>query len=107
MRPAHANLSVVALRRPQTGCWMAFVAKVLLFGSISEVLHYNSSSCCLSIFLNKCLGIPTVSYLDDFGPFIPTELSQAALETFAGPLSELASGLNDDKSGLVPELKFL
>ena len=35
--PDHANLTVVALRHPQTGRRMAFVPKVLLFGSISAV----------------------------------------------------------------------
>ena len=37
--PPHANLTVVALRNPQNGRWMAFVPKVLLLGSISAVLH--------------------------------------------------------------------
>ena len=51
--PAHANLTVVAPRRPQSGLWMAFVPKVLLFGSISAVLHYNCFSRCLAILVNK------------------------------------------------------
>ena len=48
-----------------------------------------------------------VSYFDDFGSFIPRELAQAALDTFSGFLDELASGLNDAKSGRCSELKFL
>ena len=105
--PARANLTVVALRHPQTGLWMAFVPKVLLFGSISAVLHYNCFSRCLAILMNKCFGAPMVSYFDDFGSFIPKELAQAALDTFSGCLAELKSDLNNDKSDLCSELKFL
>ena len=48
-----------------------------------------------------------VSYFDDFGSSIPRELAQAALDAFSGFPAEKASGLNDDKSGLWSELKFL
>ena len=48
-----------------------------------------------------------VSYFEDFGSFIPKELAQEALDTFSGFLAELASDLNDDKSDLGSELKFV
>ena len=105
--PTHANLTVVALRHPVTNRWMAFVPKVLLFGSISAVLHYNCFSRCLAVLMNRCFGIPMVSYFDDFGSFIPRELAQAALDTFSGSLAILGSDLNNDKSGLGSELNFL
>ena len=48
-----------------------------------------------------------VNYFDDFGSFIPEELAAAALETFSGSLADLRSDLNNDKSALGRELKFL
>ena len=37
----YANLTLVALRRPTSEKWFAFVPKVLLFGAVSSVIHYN------------------------------------------------------------------
>ena len=83
------------------------VLRFFLFGPIPAVLHYNCFARCLAILVNRRLGIPTVAYFDDFGPFIPTEIAQEALTTFSGFLTELASELNDRKSDLRAELKFL
>ena len=44
--PQYANLTIVALRNPSTGLRMGFAPKVLLFGVVSAVLHYNCFSRC-------------------------------------------------------------
>ena len=53
MRPEHANLATVSLRYPATTPWIAFHPNALLFGSKSEVLHYNFIDRLLSALFNS------------------------------------------------------
>ena len=69
--PQYANLTIVALRNPSTGLWMGFIPKVLLFGAVSAVIHYNCFSRRLAVIINRMLGIPMISYFDDYGPYPP------------------------------------
>ena len=60
--PAQANLSVISLLRPETGQWVDFVPKAILFGSVSASLHYNCFSRCLDFLINRRLGAPVLRY---------------------------------------------
>ena len=105
--PKFANLTVVALRNPSSGRWMGFVPKVLLFGAVSAVLHYNCFSRALAVVINRFFGIPLVNYYDDFGAFRPSSLAKKALITFTLATNILGSDLNEDKSECGIKLKFL
>ena len=72
--PSYANLSVVALRNPKSVKLMGFAPRVLLFGAVQAVLHYNCFPRCLAVLVNRCLGIPLVNYYDDFGAFCPASI---------------------------------
>ena len=85
--PQYANLTIVALRNPDTGLWMGFIPKVLLFGEVSAVIHYNCFPRCLAVLINEMLGIPMLSYFGDYGDFPTETVSREALSTF-----DLASG---------------
>ena len=86
---------------------MAFVPKVLLFGSISAALRYNCFSRCVAILINRRLGIPAVSYFYDSVSYIHTEPAQDALDTSPAFLANRDSARNDRKSDLRAELEFL
>ena len=82
MAPEHQRPAMVAPRDPLTSAWVAFRPKALLFGSTSAVLHYNCFSRLLSVMANRIFGIPIIGYFDDFGPLVPEESADLALETF-------------------------
>ena len=86
---------------------MAFVPKVLLFGSISAVLHYNCFSRCLAVLVNKCLGIPLVNYYDDFGAYCPASILFEASSSFSKFSNSLGALLNDEKTKFGETIKFL
>ena len=105
--PYYANLSAVALRNPKSGKWMGFVPKVLLFGAVSAVLHYNCSSLCLAVLINRCLGLPLVSYYDDFGSFRPASILAEDSAYFSKFSDTLGALLSDDKTKFGETVKFL
>ena len=65
--PRYANLTVVALRNPSSGKRMASIPKVLLFGGVSAVIHYNFFPRALAVLMNKYFGNPLVNYLTTSG----------------------------------------
>ena len=77
--PEYANLTAVCLRNPDTGEWCAFIPKVLLFGAVSSVIHYNCFIRLLAVLMNRILGIPILNYFDDFGSLSPEPLGAKAL----------------------------
>ena len=105
--PRFANLTVVALREPSSGRWMGFVPKVLLFGAVSAVLHYNSFSRALAVLVNRYLGIPLCNYYDDFGAYTPSIIKEQSLRAFESFSETLGANLNPDKSKAKDSLKFL
>ena len=105
--PKFANLTVVALRDPSSGRWMGFIPKVLLFGAVSAVLHYNSFSRALGVLVNRYLGIPLCTYYDDFGAYSPSIIKDHALRAFSNFSEILGADLNPDKSKAKDSLKFL
>ena len=82
LRPEHGNLTLVALRNPTSGKWVAFPPKALLFGAEAAVLHYNCFSRLASVIFNKIFGIPLLAYFDDFGALVPKRLCEKDLHTF-------------------------
>ena len=80
--PNEQNLPVVTLRHPVTGIWHAFVPRALLFGAVAAVLHYNCFSRAVAVLFTKLAGIPLLSYFDDFGALVPSEVLGHALGAF-------------------------
>ena len=67
--------AVIALRRPTSGIWYIFRSRTLMFGAISAVLHYSCYDRSISTLANILLGIPMVSYCDDFADLLPAEIA--------------------------------
>ena len=53
IRPRYDNLTVVSLRNPSSGKWMAFIPRVLLCGDVSAVIRYNCFFRALAVLINK------------------------------------------------------
>ena len=105
--PEYANLSVAALRGPASGQWKGFIPKVLLFGSVSAVLHYNVFARSLAVLINRFLCTPMVCYYDDFGSLvILVNLPQASV-IFKKFFDKLGDVLNPEKSKYGDTVKFL
>ena len=96
--PEHAHIAFVALRSPANGQWYAFPHRALIFGAVSEVLHYNCFSRILTFPTNRIFGIPLVGYFDDYGAMLPDSLSKPGLSTFSSFCTKLAILLKMDKS---------
>ena len=107
MDPDHHNLAMVALRNPETGEWVAFPPKALLFGAVAAVLHYNCFSRLLSVIFNKIFGIPLIGYFDDFGALVPSKLAPLALKTFERFCDILGIQLKVSKTECSNSLVFL
>ena len=67
LAPGQAKLATVALRHPVAGLWHGFLPRTLLFGAEAAVLRYNCFSRAVDLLPNLILGIPLLSYFDDFG----------------------------------------
>ena len=59
--PDFAGITVVALRGPVTSKWHEFFPRVLLFGAVSSVIHYNFFARSLAVLINRTLGIPALN----------------------------------------------
>ena len=105
--PEDQRTSVVALRGPKTGKWMAFVPRTLLFGAVAAVLHYNCFSRAVAVLFTKVTGIPLLSYFDDFGALVPSDILDPALEAFMTFCQLLGLKLKDSKTEKGPALTFL
>ena len=105
--PEDQRASVVALRHPKTGAWMAFVPRTLLFGAVAAVLHYNCFSRAVAVLFTKVTGIPLLSYFDDFGALVPSEVSDHALQAFITFCELLGLKLKPSKTEKGPALTFL
>ena len=100
------NLTLVALRNPISGRWFAFVPKVLLFGEVSAVLHYNCFALILTVLANKILGSPILNYFGDFGPLVPELIDRLEPETFLRCATTIGALTKDDKSDVETSLTF-
>ena len=78
-----------------------------MFGSIAAVLHYNCFDRSISTIATILLGIPLVSYVDDFEALLPDELAQGALDTFTRFFDTLGSQMKRAKSEVRPSVTFL
>ena len=105
--PGYANLTLVALRNPRSGKWFAFIPKVLLFGAVSAVIHYNCYSRLLAVLMNLALRIPVLNYFDDFGGLVPFELGPEALDSVEKFSGFFGSPMKRIKSEVKNEIKFL
>ena len=77
--PDFAGLTVVTLRAPATSKRHSFFPRVLLFGPVSAVIHYNCFARALAVLINLALGIPALNYFEDFGSLVPDPLGTMAL----------------------------
>ena len=59
------------------------------------------------MLINRIFGIPLVSYYDDMGSMVPSELARPALETIRDFLFTLMVYLNNKKTDLGEEVTFL
>lgn len=71
------------------------------------MLHYNVFSRILAEIATRYIGIPLLSFFDDFGAPAPSRLAQAALQTFTSFCSLLGIQLAIAKSDYGPRLVFL
>ena len=79
----------------------------MVFGVIAAVLQYNVSSRTLAEPSNRYLGIPLLSFFDDFGAPTPSCLTPLALQTCASFWAILGIQLKETKSACGPRLVFL
>ena len=63
--PEHREYSVLVLKQPSSGKAMGFVSKILPFGSVASVLHFNRVVRLLHR-IGLELDIPWTNYYDDF-----------------------------------------
>ena len=67
----HAQLAVIALKNPSDKRWYGFFSRTMVFGAVAAVLHYNVFSRIVAELVNHYLGIPLLSFFDDFGALTP------------------------------------
>ena len=107
LREEHSRLAAVFLRNPADGCWYSFRSRALLFGAAAAVLQYNVFSRIADELFTRLFGIPFLSFLDDFGAFAPSSLSQKALGAFADFWKLLWITLKAEKADVCPMVAFL
>ena len=103
----YANLTLVALWHPTSGQWFAFTRRVLLFGAVSAVIHYNCFAMIFSVLANKISGLPVFNYFGDFGSLVPDMIRKAGLQVFLGFTAVLGALMKGDKSQADRALAFL
>ena len=107
IRLSDQRTAIIALRHPTSGNWFGFKSRTLMFGSVAAVLHYNCFARSISTIATILLGIPLVSYVDDFAALLPAELAQGALEIFTRFCDLLGIRLKRAKSEVGPSVTFL
>ena len=105
--PEYIDLTIIASRCPSSGKWMGFDPRVLLFGAVSAVIHYNCFTREFDVIINRAFGIPLLSYYDDFGSIAPEILGQTSLETIHSDDKAITMILRDGKSEVGRRVKFL
>ena len=78
----HSQLAVIALKCPSDKQRYGFLSRTMVFGAVAAVLHYNVFSRTLAELVNHYLGMPLLSFFDDFGALTPNCLTPLALQTF-------------------------
>ena len=66
--------AMVALRHPTAMEWRAFPPRSFLVGAEAAAIHYNSYPRAAEILAPRIFGIPLISYYDDIGALIPSDL---------------------------------
>ena len=107
LKPSRATLAAIALRSPSDKRRYGFLIRTMMFGAVAAVLHYNAFSRTLAELANFYLGIPLLSFFDDFGALTPSSLTLLALKTFTSFCSLLGIKLKSEKSDCGPRLTFL
>ena len=100
-------MTLVALRNPTSEKLFACAPKVLLFGAVSAVIHYNCFARIFSVLANKILGLPVVNYFGDFCSLVPDIIKLAGLRVFLGFTTVLGALTKDVKSQVDCALTFL
>ena len=91
---------------PQGPTPVRLFSRALVFGSVAVALHGNVFSRFLAELANRYLGIPLLSFFDDFGALIPSCLARTALQTFTAFCSLLRIRLKAGKSAYWPAWFF-
>ena len=104
--PSDQALSVVALRNPSTGKWMALVHRSLLFGAVDAALHYHCFSRAVAVVFTRVTGIPLLCYFDDFGALAPAAVLDAALGAFVRFCDTLRISPKEEKTEKGPVSTF-
>ena len=107
IRTLDQTSAIIALRHPTSGLWHGFVSRTLMFGSVAAVLHYNCFARAIATLATLLLGIPLVSYFDDFAALLPADLAQIALDVFTRFCSTLGFQLKPGKSEVGSRVTFL
>ena len=94
----YANLTLVSLRHPTSGQWFAFAPRVLLFGAVSAVIHYNCFARIFSVLANKICGLPVFNYFGDFGSLVPDLIKKAGMQVLLCPTAVLGALMKGDNS---------
>ena len=107
INPDHMRMSRIILRHPQSGILQIFQAKVLPFGSVAAVLHYNIFARCIAFIINEIFRIPILNYFDDFGFLTPSGMAGEAMRVVSEFCQILNIRLKLPKSEFGPDLNFL
>ena len=81
IRPPDSKYCMIAVPNPTIKKWFAFEPKTQIFGATATVLHYNTFSGIRSTLINRCLGIPILGYVGDYGAPAPSSLGADATRT--------------------------
>ena len=103
----HSSLAVISLRSPTDHCWYGFMSRTLMYGAIAAVLHYIVFSRIIAELMCRVMGIPMISYFDDFGALLPAEIARKGLQTFTQLRQLLGITLKSAKSEVGPHITFL
>lgn len=79
----------------------------MVFGAVAAALHYNVFSRTIAVLSNHYIGIPLISFFDDFGARSYSKLlNPLALQTFTSFCTLLGIKLKETKSGYGHRLVF-
>ena len=80
---------------------------MLLFGSVSAVIHYNCFTRALVVLINRTLGIPALNYFGDLGSLAPEPLGAMALWMVENTSSTLGAPTKTIESLVDTQIAFL
>ena len=99
--------AIIPLRHPVSGDWFGFRARTIMFGPAAAVPHYICFARAIALLVNQVLGIPLVSYFDDFAALVPAAISLVSLRTFRRFCKLLGIALKSGKSEVGHAVTFL